>query len=100
MTAPDAVPADPGDDPRPTVIRLGQFLKYAGLVGSGGEAKVAIAEGEVIVNGEVERRRRRQLKNGDVVAFGGEEAVVEIGLEWPAGPAGSAEDGASSSTGH
>lgn len=65
-------------DPRPTVIRLGQFLKHAGLVGSGGEAKVAIVEGDVTVNGLVERRRRRQLKNGDVVAVGGETAVVDL----------------------
>ena len=65
-------------DPRPTVIRLGAFLKFAGLVGSGGEAKVAIVAGDVSVNGAVEHRRRRQLKNGDVVVLHGERAVVDL----------------------
>lgn len=54
-------------------IRLGQLLKLLGLVGTGGEAKFALVEGEVTVNGEVERRRGRQLDPGDVVAFRGAE---------------------------
>jgi len=57
-------------------IRLGQFLKLAGMVETGGEAKLRIAEGEVLVNGEEERRRGRQLAHGDLVAFG--EAVLEV----------------------
>ncbi len=65
-------------DPGATVIRLGQFLKLAGLVNSGGEAKLRIGDGEVTVNGSVETRRRRQLKNGDVVAVDGTEAVVDL----------------------
>jgi ribosome-associated protein len=48
-------------------IRLAQFLKLAGAIDSGGEAKVRIAAGEVLVNGEVEVRRGRQLRRGDVV---------------------------------
>lgn len=52
-------------------IRLGQFLKFAGLLDSGGEVKEAIAEGRVTVNGEVDRRRGRQLQVGDVVALDG-----------------------------
>ncbi len=55
-------------------IRLGQLLKLAGLVGSGGEAKAALASGEVRVNGEPDTRRGRQLKAGDVVQVG-EDAV-------------------------
>jgi ribosome-associated protein len=43
------------------MIRLAQFLKLAGAIDSGGEAKVRIAAGEVSVNGEVELRRGRQL---------------------------------------
>lgn len=54
-------------------IRLGQLLKLLGLVGTGGEAKFALGEGEVTVNGEVERRRGRQLDPGDVVGFRGSE---------------------------
>ncbi|MWV48171.1 RNA-binding S4 domain-containing protein [Rathayibacter sp. VKM Ac-2803] len=52
-------------------IRLGQFLKFAGILDSGGEVKEAVAEGLVTVNGEVDRRRGRQLAIGDVVRFGG-----------------------------
>ena len=49
------------------VIRLGQLLKLADLVESGAEAKDAIAAGEISVNDEVETRRGRQLRVGDVV---------------------------------
>ncbi|ROQ64602.1 ribosome-associated protein [Rathayibacter sp. PhB152] len=52
-------------------IRLGQFLKFAGILDSGGEVKEAVADGSVSVNGEVDRRRGRQLVVGDVVEFGG-----------------------------
>ena len=52
-------------------IRLGQLLKLVGLIDTGGEAKWALAEGEVTVNGEVERRRGLQLRVGDVVACRG-----------------------------
>lgn len=48
-------------------IRLGQFMKFAGLLESGGDVKEAIIDGFVTVNGEVERRRGRQLQSGDVV---------------------------------
>ena len=51
-------------------IRLGELLKLAGVVDSGGEAKARILAGEVEVNGEVERRRGRQLRAGDVVGVG------------------------------
>ena len=55
---------------RDGMIRLGQLLKAAGLVDTGGEAKLVLSEGEVTVNGEVETRRGRQLHAGDVVALG------------------------------
>ena len=61
---------------REDMIRLGQLLKAAGLVGSGADAKQLIAEGEVQVNGEVELRRGRQLHRGDVVALG--DAQVRV----------------------
>jgi ribosome-associated protein len=54
------------------VIRLGQLLKAAGVVDSGGEAKTLIAEGRVSVNGEIETRRGRQLHAGDELAAAGE----------------------------
>ena len=58
------------------MIRLGQFLKLADLIDSGGEAKVAIASGDVTVNGEVDLRRGRQLHPGDIVAVGDRTARV------------------------
>lgn len=57
-------------------IRLGQFLKFAGLLDTGGAVKEAIIDGFVTVNGEVDRRRGRQLQLGDVVAFEGRRARV------------------------
>jgi len=58
------------------VIRLGQFVKLAGLLDSGGDAKAAIVDGLVSVNGEVDRRRGRQLRHGDIVGFEGRAARV------------------------
>ncbi|WP_395242777.1 RNA-binding S4 domain-containing protein [Agromyces sp. MMS24-K17] len=57
-------------------IRLGQFLKFAGLLDSGGDVKAAIADGDVTVNGEVDLRRGRQLQHGDIVGFEGHRARV------------------------
>ncbi|MGZ5398982.1 MAG: RNA-binding S4 domain-containing protein [Nocardioides sp.] len=57
-------------------IRLGQFLKLANLVESGAEAKPVIAGGLVRVNGEVETRRGRQLRLGDIVELAGQVARV------------------------
>jgi ribosome-associated protein len=61
---------------RDDVIRLGQFLKLAGILDSGGEIKSLIADGEVEVNGEVDLRRGRQLHRGDIVAVGDERLRV------------------------
>ncbi|GAA4094430.1 hypothetical protein GCM10023066_34880 [Nocardioides kongjuensis] len=60
-------------------IRLGQFLKLANLVDSGAEAKPVIADGLVKVNGEVDTRRGRQLRVGDVVELQGQAARVADG---------------------
>ena len=57
-------------------IRLGQFLKFAGLFDSGGNVKEAIIDGDVAVNGEVDRRRGRQLQPGDIVSFDGRSVRV------------------------
>ena len=57
-------------------VTLGQALKASNLVGSGGEAKVLIQAGEVLVNGEVETRRGRKLAPGDVVEVGDERLEV------------------------
>ena len=80
---------EPVDVPiRDESIRLGQFLKLANLVESGAEAKPVIAAGQVLVNGEVETRRGRQLVLGDVVTLGpasarvADEASFEDNLPW------------------
>lgn len=57
-------------------IRLGQFLKLANLVDSGADAKEPLLQGLVKVNGEVETRRGRQLRAGDLVELGG--VVVRV----------------------
>jgi ribosome-associated protein len=61
----------------PPGTTLGRALKAAGLVGTGGEAKVLIQAGEVSVNGDVETRRGRRLEEGDVVEVG--DGRLEIG---------------------
>jgi ribosome-associated protein len=61
---------------RDDMIRLGQFLKLAGLIDSGADAKPLVAAGGVVVNGEVETRRGRQLHRGDVVSIGPEQVRV------------------------
>ncbi|NMB46898.1 MAG: RNA-binding S4 domain-containing protein [Firmicutes bacterium] len=52
-------------------IKLEQLLKLAGVTGTGGQAKLLIQAGEVLVNGSDERRRGRQLRAGDVVEIKG-----------------------------
>ncbi|MBD3782530.1 MAG: RNA-binding S4 domain-containing protein [Micrococcales bacterium] len=52
-------------------IRLGQLLKLSGLVDDGATAREVIERGLVSVNGEVDTRRGRQVRVGDVVALDG-----------------------------
>jgi ribosome-associated protein len=58
-------------------IRLGQALKLSGLAESGGEARALVEQGAVTVNSEVETRRGRQLRDGDVVALGDEALRIQ-----------------------
>ena len=57
-------------------IKLDALLKYAALVGTGGEAKYVIAEGLVEVNGEKCTMRGKKLYEGDVVSFAGETVKI------------------------
>lgn len=61
---------------RGDMIRLGQLLKLASVVGSGGDAKAMLAAGLVTVNGVEETRRGRQLHDGDVVDADGDRLRV------------------------
>ncbi len=67
----------PHREPR-DYIKLDQFLKFMGVAGTGGQAKLMVQEGEVKVNGEVETRRGRKLRRGDVVEVGGARLAVEV----------------------
>ncbi len=59
-------------------VELFKVLKFEGLVGSGGEAKSVIEDGQVLVNGEVETRKRRKLLKGDLIKFSGEEFRIVL----------------------
>ncbi|MBD5536543.1 MAG: RNA-binding S4 domain-containing protein [Lachnospiraceae bacterium] len=61
---------------RDDFIKLGQALKAAGCVESGVDAKFAIQDGLVKVNGEVDERRGRKLYEGDIVEFKGHKIKV------------------------
>lgn len=63
---------------RGEMIRLGQLLKVAGVIDSGGEARPFLAATPVLVNGEPEDRRGRQLRAGDEVGVG-EETLRVVG---------------------
>lgn len=58
-------------------VELFKILKFEGLADSGGGAKAAISEGKVLVNGELETRKRRQIVNGDVIEFNGTQLRVQ-----------------------
>ncbi len=62
---------------RDEFIKLGQALKAANLVETGVDAKNAIQEGLVSVNGEVDVRRGRKLFCGDIVDYNGEQIKIE-----------------------
>ncbi|MCW3157475.1 RNA-binding S4 domain-containing protein [Micropruina sonneratiae] len=74
-------------------IRLGQLLKYAGLVADGGEAKALIAAGAVHVDGEPETRRGRQVPVGSVleVTAGDTRHTLRVVAEQPDDPLTSPE---------
>lgn len=62
---------------RDEYIKLGQALKAANVVESGVAAKLAIEDGLVLVNGQVEYQRGKKLRDGDVVTFGDETIKIE-----------------------
>ena len=58
-------------------IKLDSLLKAANIVSSGGEAKMLILNGEILVKGEVETRRGKKLYDGDLVEFDGQQIKIE-----------------------
>lgn len=57
-------------------IKLQDLLKFASLVSTGGEAKLAVTEGRVAVNGEVCLQRGKKIRPGDLVSYLGRELTV------------------------
>ncbi|AIZ44969.1 RNA-binding protein [Deinococcus radiopugnans] len=68
---------DGGQDGGQDTIDLQDFLKISGVVDTGGEAKFRVQGGEVRLNGEIETRRRKKLRRGDVVEYAGETLTVD-----------------------
>ena len=62
-------------------VELFKILKFEGIVGSGGEAKMVISEGLVKVNGEVETQKRKKIVSGDSIEFMDEIYKVTLG-DW------------------
>ena len=54
-------------------VELYKILKFEGLLPSGGVAKLAIESGDVMVNGQVETRKRKKMLAGDIIEFNGEK---------------------------
>lgn len=57
---------------------LYKILKFEGLVSSGAEAKSVIADGQVLLNGEVETRKRKKIVSGDTIEFGKEKIHIQL----------------------
>ena len=58
-------------------IKLQDLLKFTSLVSTGGEAKVMISEGEVMVNGEICLQRGKKIRPGDEVKYHGHDIAVK-----------------------
>lgn len=70
-------PQGGGRDEAPT-LTLSSALKLAGFAETGGQAKGMIQGGDVLVNGEVETRRKRRLREGDEITVDDETFVIEL----------------------
>ncbi len=59
-------------------IELYKILKFENMVNSGGEAKYVISQGQVVVNGEVETRKRKKIFSGDIIEFKEEKIRIKV----------------------
>lgn len=57
-------------------VELYKILKFEGLLASGAEAKNAIAEGLVLLNGKIETQKRKKIISGDIIEFGDETLKI------------------------
>lgn len=58
-------------------ITLGQFLKLSRIISNGGDAKIFLMTTQVYVNGELEQRRGKKLRDGDVVKVNSKEYLIK-----------------------
>jgi len=58
-------------------VELCKLLKFEGIIGTGGEAKLLIGDGQVSVNGAIETRKRKKIVDGDLIEFAGEKMLVK-----------------------
>jgi ribosome-associated protein len=58
-------------------VELYKILKFEGMCASGGEAKMAVSEGQVLVNGEIETRKRKKIVSGDIIEFCNEKIQIQ-----------------------
>jgi ribosome-associated protein len=58
-------------------VELYKILKFEGMTSSGGEAKLVIEQGQVLVNGKVETRKRKKIISGDVIEFASEKISIK-----------------------
>jgi ribosome-associated protein len=61
-------------------VELYKILKFEGLLSSGAEAKAAVADGQVLVNGKVETRKRKKIVSGDIITFEQERLRIQLSL--------------------
>ena len=59
-------------------VELYKILKFEGMVPSGGEAKLVISQGLVLVNGKIETRKRKKISAGDIIEFAGETIRIKL----------------------
>ncbi len=59
-------------------VELYKILKFEGLVASGGEAKTVVAEGLVMLNGNIETQKRKKIVSGDKIEFNGEKLLIQL----------------------
>lgn len=59
-------------------VELYKILKFEGMASSGGEAKLVIEQGQVLVNGEIETRKRKKIVSGDVIEFLSDKITIKF----------------------
>lgn len=60
-------------------VELYKILKFEGMVGTGGEAKMVISDGLVRVNGKIETRKRKKIVAGDTIEFDQDTIRIQLG---------------------